>query len=197
MSQSTSAKRPTQPESLRLFFGLACPAWATIRQQLQQLRDASQDPCSGLQVVSEASLHITLKFLGSCQAALTSPLIEVLETVGSDSGSFTLKLQGAGSFHGALWLGVDAQPGLTALVQRLEQALLPLGFTVDSKPFRPHLTLARLGHKPQFNTRAWQQQWRDTEWGDLEVSAVSLYQSTHLPIGAQYQVLHSTRLMTG
>ncbi|MEI7951038.1 MAG: RNA 2',3'-cyclic phosphodiesterase, partial [Gammaproteobacteria bacterium] len=132
MSQSTSAKRPTQPESLRLFFGLTCPAWATIRQQLQQLRDASQDPCSGLQVVSEASLHITLKFLGSCQAALTSPLIEVLETVGSDSDSFTLKLQGVGSFHGALWLGVDAQPGLTGLVQRLEQALLPLGFTVDS-----------------------------------------------------------------
>ncbi len=197
MSQSTSAHVSTPPESLRLFFGLACTASDAITQQLQMLHEASKDPRSGLRVVPAANLHITLKFLGSCQPALLKPLAQILETVCAGTSNFTLKLQGAGSFHGALWLGVEAQLALSALAQQLELALESFGFTADSKPFRPHLTLARLGHKPQFNSRQWQRQLSDTHWGELKISAVNLYESTTLPGGAQYQVLHSAELLAG
>ena len=44
-----------------------------------------------------------------------------------------------------VWVGVTGEVDrLSQLQQRLESNLAPLGFVPESRPFTPHLTLARL-----------------------------------------------------
>jgi 2'-5' RNA ligase len=65
------------------------------------------------------------------------------------SRPFELSIGGAGAFPSAarpraLWLEVhDAVGQLASLAARVDQALLPAGWPIETRPFRAHLTLAR------------------------------------------------------
>ena len=74
---------------------------------------------------------------------------EALRTGAGGQAAFDISIGGGGTFPPggrprALWLdvrtGVD---GLVGLVGGIDRALADAGWTLDAKPFRPHLTLAR------------------------------------------------------
>jgi 2'-5' RNA ligase len=98
--------------------------------------------------VRPESVHVTLKFLGEVEetrvADITSALAAAVEP-------FELRLQPAalGGFGGArlrvVWLGLEGDvEALAALAGRVEQALTPLGFPAERRPFAAHLTIARV-----------------------------------------------------
>lgn len=101
--------------------------------------------------VKPESLHITLKFLGNVErsrieqikAALAEPLKK--ETV------FQLQSTTIGGFPSlerprVIWLGIDGKglEQLLRLQKQVENALRPLGFEPENRPFTPHLTLGRV-----------------------------------------------------
>jgi 2'-5' RNA ligase len=43
-----------------------------------------------------------------------------------------------------VWVGCEALPPLELLQHRLEQEMERLGFAVEGRPFRPHVTLGRV-----------------------------------------------------
>lgn len=178
----------------RLFVAVPCPLTPQLRTALDELHSAQRAQDAGLRVVNADTLHITLKFLGAAAEAQMPDVVHVLEQALRDQSSFTVQLTGAGSFHGALWLGVAPQPALTELAQRCNSALDALGFAPEDKAFRPHVTVARFNRNPRFDAKAWMQARRDTVWGELPVRSVHLYRSETLPGGAQYTVLHTTVL---
>jgi 2'-5' RNA ligase len=128
---------------LRLFFSLPLPEEA--RAQLAPALAALRAP--GLSCARAEQLHFTLAFLGelrSAEAAL------VAGAAVERHAAFELALGGAGAFPSGrrprvLWLGVqEGASELVALARTLSDALHAAGLALDARPFRPHLTLARV-----------------------------------------------------
>ena len=95
-------------------------------------------------------LHITLKFLGEIEPARVEELSRAAGRAAGGVGPFELSVSGPGSFppHGpprVLWLGIEDASGRLAGLQRsLEDECAAAGFARESRPFRPHLTVARI-----------------------------------------------------
>jgi 2'-5' RNA ligase len=137
---------------LRLFIGIACPCTPVISRLLGALpgepEGAADSRAAGLRVVAPDSLHITLKFIGAAAAPALPEIVSAMQRALANCKAFTLQLRGAGSFQSALWLGVEPNPALSGLATALNEAMAALGYAEEAKPFRPHLTLARLKHPP-------------------------------------------------
>ena len=94
-------------------------------------------------------LHLTLRFLGPTIDELVEPAAEAVRVAARDVGAFEVAIRGAGSFPPvgrprALWLGIaQGAEALSTLAVGVDRTLIDAGWTLESKPFRPHLTLAR------------------------------------------------------
>jgi RNA 2',3'-cyclic 3'-phosphodiesterase len=95
-------------------------------------------------------IHITLKFLGDVEVSRIEQLSRAAGRAAAHVEPFELTIAGPGAFppHGpprVLWLGIeDASGQLSNLQRSLEDECAAAGFQRDSRPFKPHLTLARL-----------------------------------------------------
>ena len=185
-------------EVVRLFVAVELPeeAQEALGELSQGLRGLG---IRGLRTADPRGIHLTLKFLGDVPVVQVDPIIEALvPAVGLSP--FTLEMRGVGCFPNlqrprVLWVGVEGEvERLLALQSAVEEALRPLGFPAEGRPFSPHLTLARLreGVTPQERRRAGEAlariSWR--EGITIPVNAVSLMRSTLLPEGAQHTRLH-------
>ena len=110
----------------------------------ERLRLAAQ---SG-RFVSDAQLHVTLKFLGETREEDIPALIEAMKEAAKSASPMKLQLGRMGSFGGSAgcvaYCGVAGDTGkLYALNAALENALFARGFARDRKRFTPHFTLGR------------------------------------------------------
>ena len=100
--------------------------------------------------VDPYSIHLTLKFLGNIAVDRISEIAKVMKEAARGLSPFHLEVKGLGVFPNlkrvqVVWVGVGGEVDkLSQLQQRIESSLVPLGFTAESRPFTPHLTLARL-----------------------------------------------------
>jgi 2'-5' RNA ligase len=98
------------------------------------------------------NLHLTLRFLGDTPPDLVPDVALAVRDAVAGSGvrAFRVRLAGTGVFPASgkprtLWLGIDeGVDELAALAAALDPVLAPLGWSPDGRPFRPHLTVARL-----------------------------------------------------
>ena len=131
---------------MRLFFALPLPGEAKdrLRAPLEGAKKAGGD---GVSFTRIEQLHFTLAFLGE-QPGPDEALAagEALR----EGAPFEVALSGAGAFPNTarprvLWLGVtDGALPLLQATERLRTALRQRGFTLEERPFRPHLTFARV-----------------------------------------------------
>ena len=89
------------------------------------------------------NLHLTLVFIGETNDV--TAVKNVMETI--NLPPFEIKLNGLGKFKRAggdiYWIGTQENKILTDLHQQLSSALLNMGFKIEKRPFKPHLTLGR------------------------------------------------------
>lgn len=131
-------------EVARLFFGLPLPDEARAALGAWQAAQASQRHWT-----RPEGLHLTLAFLGMRPRARLSALTPMGEAVAGRHLAFRLRTTDLGGFPGpeaarVLWLGLTPSAALEALTTDLRTTLDQAGEAFDAKPFRPHLTLARL-----------------------------------------------------
>ncbi|WP_440995534.1 RNA 2',3'-cyclic phosphodiesterase [Arhodomonas sp. SL1] len=127
------------PNTERLFFAL----WPSAAARRGLVGIARRLPAG--RRVRSANLHMTLAFLGDCDAGARVRAITAAQTLAVPP-AFTLVLE-----RTALWRrpGValvaprETPPELEALVGRLQAALAAHGIPLDKRPFRAHVTLAR------------------------------------------------------
>ena len=141
--------------------------------------------------IPEANLHVTLAFLGNrpetdvdlIDVGLITPIIEA-EHEGPE-----LSLGDVRSFGRVLAaeLTGDLQPLQARVAQSLEAAGV---YTPETRPFRPHVTLARL--RPR--TKAPRGTALTLEPRSFHGEAVTLYASRLHPDGARYEALVRSRL---
>ena len=95
-------------------------------------------------------IHITLKFLGDVEVSRVEELSRAAGRAAATVEPFELTIAGPGAFppHGpprVLWLGIeDASGKLSNLHRSLEDECAAAGFQRDLRPFKPHLTVARI-----------------------------------------------------
>lgn len=132
----------------RLFLAL----WpnAALRHQLAHWQDGWRWPRSATPTRMDR-LHVTLHFLGEVDDAVTDHLVAALDV---PCEPFDLRLGRNALWHHGLAvlepLGVP--PQLAALHARLSAAVAAAGLAVDSRPYRPHVTLARRAEKALVET---------------------------------------------
>ncbi len=136
--------------SLRLFFAVELPDEIRAAAAEHAARLRREFPDARASWPRAESLHLTLKFLGEVEAIRVDALHHVATTAAAALTPFALAIERAGTFpeRGAarvLWLGVRDDAGqLSRLQFRLDKEGVYVGFPRESKPFKPHLTLARL-----------------------------------------------------
>lgn len=140
---------------MRLFAALVPPAEALehLEEFLEPRRAAGTFRWS-----APEQWHVTLAFYPDVPAHRTDDLVEALEAAASRRRPTGARIAGGGAFpHPAaakvLWAGLDGDAEeLGRLATGCRGAASRAGARVDGQPFRPHLTLARIG-APQEVTR--------------------------------------------
>ncbi len=101
---------------------------------------------------ARGNLHLTLAFLGMCDARQQAAAEEALREAAAQARPFSLALGDLGTFShkrgksAVVWCGVREDDGareLRALQARLEAALRARGLPLDERPYQPHMTLFR------------------------------------------------------
>ncbi len=130
---------------MRLFTGIDIPE--RERAALDGLLSAMR-PLAPLRWSVAANLHVTTKFIGDWPQSRLEELLSVLAGT-SVPPPITTSLDGLGWFPNLhqpriFWVSVKAPKELSGLVTATETQLLPLGIAPEDRPYRPHLTLARI-----------------------------------------------------
>jgi RNA 2',3'-cyclic 3'-phosphodiesterase len=132
---------------MRLFIALELPEAVRAELAATQARLRAGTPPPPLRWADPAGFHLTLQFLGEAPASLVAPLAEALAAL--PAPPLSLRLDGLGAFPNlrrpqVVWVGVAGDTAaLAALRAEVLAATAPLGFGVEARDFRPHLTLGR------------------------------------------------------
>lgn len=128
-------------ESKRLFFAIEIPA--PLPRQIVRWRAGHFPPEAG-RTVAEASLHMTLAFLGDVSADKQRALAAMAGRIRQPG--FTLHLDDAGQWlrSRVVWLGTRQPPrGLLQLANLLRAQAARSGCYQSPQPFHLHITLLR------------------------------------------------------
>jgi 2'-5' RNA ligase len=151
--------------------------------------------------MDESHLHLTLKFLGEQEDAVVTLLGDTLDRVARLHRPFTMRVGEVGAFPNfrrarVVWMGVDRESRLELLHHDVEQACEALGFEVDGRAFRPHLTLARVRERTAEDElrRLSRASKRIDFESETMVESIDLMRSTPGRGGSRYERLHSAPL---
>lgn len=148
----------------------------------------------GVRWVKPEGLHITLKFLGDVHEETVAPLSADLDGAAAASRPLSLSMAGFGAFPGlrrprVVWLGLKGDVAeLAALARSIDGVCARYGIAEERRPFSGHITLGRLKTPSVVDLGI------GSVTGMFMASEVLLYRSVLSPGGAQYTVLHRSRL---
>ncbi len=137
-------------ETIRAFIAIELPA--ELRQDLARLQaELKADNRLRIKWVNPDGIHLTLKFLGNIPVSDTDRITQAMTDTARRITPFYLKTEMLGAFPNlkrvqVIWVGLGGETDkLKQLQQLIETNLTQLGFAVEQRHFKPHLTLARLG----------------------------------------------------
>jgi 2'-5' RNA ligase len=181
---------------MRLFAAVNLPG--ELRQAIHAAAAPLRGPNLPVKWVDPDGVHLTLKFLGNVAADRLPEISAALDRACAGMRGFPVALGGFGAFPSAacarvIWLGCEAAPPLELLQHAVEREYAALGFAVEGRPFRPHLTLGRArarggvrGLETLLETTAFEGHWA--------VTAADLMESTLTRSGARYTPRHHVPL---
>jgi RNA 2',3'-cyclic 3'-phosphodiesterase len=142
--------------------------------------------------VEPHNLHFTLQFLGDISQDIIEKVMLSLNSV--KFSSFMVNFKGIGvfpklKFPRVIWIGTDKNGGnsLIELAKKVENALIPLGFSVD-KPFKPHITVFRIKNKIGDISKELDK-FKSIDFGTQEITGFKLKQSVLSSKGPVYSDL--------
>jgi RNA 2',3'-cyclic 3'-phosphodiesterase len=174
---------------------IAVPLPKPCQEMLERLQLNFRPLGADLRMVAVSSIHLTLKFLGEIDPKALPDLSKALTAFVSLEPTLSLCLRGVGAFPNlrnprVIWCGVEGDTEkLARLQEKVENACCDLGFEREERPFRPHLTIARVNNK-----RNLQGLLDDTKIGselqsEFFADHINIYRSTLAPRGAIYDIL--------
>jgi RNA 2',3'-cyclic 3'-phosphodiesterase len=181
-------------EMFRLF--IAIELSPEIHQNLAQVIKSLQiNSGHGINWVKSENIHLTLKFLGDTPRKQIRSIIDILSLTVQKQSFFPIEVKGTGCFPTSLqprvfWAGMDAPADLRQLQHSIDSALVKLNILPETRPFSPHLTLARVSDhcEPVVSQKLYQYilKYSTNSFGTMLVKKITLVQSTLTREGSIY-----------
>jgi len=152
----------------------------------------------GVGWVVPENLHLTLKFLGGVEPPRLEGVAAALQATAAATTPFELGLLGLGAFPSptrprVIWAGAHTGGGAVAtLAARVDDALGPLDFPREDRPFSAHVTLGRVREPrrdPALTVAL--AAGAEKDFGRFRVEQMALMRSDLSPRGARYTLLAS------
>lgn len=180
---------------------VAVPLNESLRGAVRDLQQQMEDAGAVARWTRPEQLHFTLQFLGEIPLAQVARVKVATREAATRAAPFPISLRGLGAFPSfqrpqVIWIGVtDGREPLQALADGLREALVKQRFPTEPRPFRPHLTLARVR-----STRNWGElvraigDFKDTDVGAQQVDRLIVFESHLSPKGPSYTPLEEVAL---
>jgi len=200
-SRPPSAERVAlRPEGKRLFVGMrvSLATANALAKAVETLARRARDGGLDLRWAAPANYHLTLKFLGWTRVEAIRAIEDALDGAVRGTPRITFRTARLGGFPSidkasVLWAGVeDASGQLGELARRVEAAMEGLGYPAESRPFHPHVTLARMRE-----TRLLKEvvlPVAEQMFGDTRIDAVTLFESETKSSGSVYREISRIEL---
>lgn len=155
-----------------------CDACGSAIRELEPVVD-------GARWVRHENIHLTLKFLGDVEDRELHTVCQQLESVTQGWDVFSVACRGIGAFPNVdkpntIWIGIeDPDEALVKLQMAVAESFAQLGFPVERRPYKPHITLGRTRTR-RFQRPEWQQmvdRYAKHEFGLLKVDNVTVFSS--------------------
>jgi RNA 2',3'-cyclic 3'-phosphodiesterase len=182
---------------------------ALVQQELKHRIEPELKREIRISWVQPAKIHLTMKFLGDVNEQIIDPLLGAIEQAIGCQTVVNVPLQRLGAFprpHSprVLWVGPPENWERGAEARRIaeihgaiEQACEGLSFLRETKPFSPHLTLARIKAGERYVGVALAKGGeldRPLSLGSLAMESVVLMKSELRPTGSIYTRLWEVRM---
>jgi len=185
--------RPAEPQARRLLNApmvrrrifVAVALAPALLAAVSGVRGRLAEADSTLRWVPPENLHFTLKFLGGITPPQLTGVVAAAREVAARTQRFSITLAGLGAFPSArrprvVWVG--------ALAEDLDVVLRSAHASREDRPFRPHLTIARVRDAAPVRDLSKEiDALRELEWGCQTVGAICVMESHLRPSGAVYQ----------
>ena len=182
---------------------------ALVQQELKRRIEPEMKRDMRISWAQPALIHLTLKFLGDMDEQVVDPLLVAVEQAIGRQTAVNVPLDRLGAFPRpqsprVLWVGPSENWERGAEAKRIaeihgaiEQACEGLGFLRETKPFSPHLTLARIKVGERQVGVALAKGGvldRPISLGSLAVESVVLMKSELKPTGSVYTKLWEVKI---
>ena len=123
------------------------PAWI---EYLGAVADRLREGTSGMSWVKSGNVHVTVRFLGDLGDSGVKRVSDAVVRTAESLHAPLARIGGLGAFPSltrprVLWVGLsDGEEAVRELGNALNDGIRLAGFGPPEKPFRPHMTLARV-----------------------------------------------------
>ena len=174
---------------MRLFIALDIPA--KVRVALTNYMERTRALAPDARWARVEGLHVTLKFIGHVDDTAVEKIKAALAPI--KTVPFDVKFTGVGFFPNpnaarVFWAGVDGGDHLPNLASSIDAAMEQLGLPGETKPYHPHLTLARTSSRPLRELKPLLAE-APPQFGTMTAREFFLYQSQPQKGGSKYTKL--------
>lgn len=144
--------------------------------------------------ISNEHMHLTLEFLGEIPSEKVVIIKDAMDQVASDI--FTMNLVGVGFFKrqegDICWLGIEENKFLLKTQAILHEQLIKLGFELESRAYKPHLTIGRkVKMVEHFNIEEFS---RTIEKTSINIDKIDLMKSEQINGKLVHSIVYTKRL---
>ena len=149
--------------------------------------------------VRAEQLHVTVRFIGEVEASRAAAIaaalapefsVETFDMVVKDTGAFP-----PSGAPRVFWAGIaSGAGGLSAIEQEVSGRLAACGVKRERRPYRPHLTLARVRDASGLQSAPLFEALSGHGFGVTRVEAITLFESRTSPKGTTYESRQRTPL---
>lgn len=184
---------------MRTFIAIEIPE--EIKRQMAEVQARLRNAAIDASWPRPEGIHLTLKFLGEVAEALLPDITRALQGSVKGINPFRLEIAGTGAFPNArnarvVWIGLSGELEKLGLLQAaVENEMVRAGLEREDRPFKPHLTLARIKYvRSKDSLQKALEQEKDVRLAGFDVKAVSLMKSELKRTGAEYTELARVEL---
>lgn len=200
ISRWSSASLHSLPILVRLFLAVNLPA--EVRHAIGDAAAPLRAVAPSLSWVSPEKVHLTVKFLGEQPEVMAERVAAAMREVAARNRVIDVEIGGVGAFPNfrrprVVWIGVTPDPKLELLHHDVESSCESLGLPIDGKPFRPHLTLARVRPRasdPQALRELARAARAVSYLEEVVINSIDLMESKQTASGSAYRIVASSAL---
>jgi len=182
-------------KAIRAFLAIDPPE--EIFREIIKIQERLKNAIQGdIRWVRPEGMHLTLKFFGYVYESDIENISRVVKDGVANMKALLLNVRNLGAFPSVnrprvLWLGIDGDTNaLISLQVEIDAGFQEYGFKKEDRPFRPHLTLARIKEpKGLIGLAEAVKKNEDYITGSFTVTGLTLFKSDLKPTGAIYTKL--------